>query len=245
MGTNHRDTENPERPCGQERSNPPAAVRPWRLFRPLPSVLSVLCVSVVSIMPLTGCTRNGEFQAISMWNDSRLKPLEESPIPGEGSSSRPLPPGTVARGMLAADDPVNTARANGRLVTRIPIPVNRAVLERGQERFNIYCSPCHSRIGDGQGMIVQRGFPHPPDYAIPRIRNAPVGHFFDVMTNGYGVMYSYASRVAPEDRWAIAAYIRVLQASRPVVPVDRYEQERIRARLSGIGTRPVGRGNSE
>jgi hypothetical protein len=92
---------------------------------------------------------------------------------------------------------------------------------------------------DGVGMIVQRGFPHPPDYAIPRVRNAPVGHFFDVMTHGYGVMYSYADRVSPEDRWAIAAYIRVLQESRPVVPVDRYEEERRRARLTGIGVRPV------
>src|SRR2546425_9364546 len=104
------------------------------------------------------------------------------------------------------------------MVTTFPIPITQEVLERGQLRFNVYCVPCHSRLGDGQGMIVQRGFPHPPDYAIRRLRKAPVGHFFDVMTNGYGVMYSYASRVPPNDRWAIAAYIRVLQAKRPEVP---------------------------
>jgi mono/diheme cytochrome c family protein len=134
---------------------------------------------------------------------------------------------------------MQTGRTNGRLVTTIPLKMTREVLERGQERFNIYCSPCHGRIGDGQGMIVQRGFPHPPDYAIKRLRNAPVGHFYDVITNGYGVMYSYAARVQPEERWAIAAYIRLLQASRPEVPAEQYQQERLRARRTGIGTRPV------
>jgi mono/diheme cytochrome c family protein len=116
-------------------------------------------------------------------------------------------------------------------------------LERGQLRFNVYCVPCHSRLGDGQGMIVQRGFPHPPDYAIRRLRKAPVGHFFDVMTNGYGVMYSYASRVPPNDRWAIAAYIRVLQAKRPEVPAEEFREERLRARQTGL--RQVPRGGGE
>ena len=88
-----------------------------------------------------------------------------------------------------------------------------ALLEHGQERFEIYCAPCHSRVGDGQGMIVQRGFPAPPSYYIERLRKAPIEHFYDVITNGYGAMYSYADRVAPEDRWAITAYIRALQAS--------------------------------
>ncbi len=177
-----------------------------------------------------------------MWNESRLKPLEAMPVDGDQSSSRPLVPGAVARGDLPVGEPSAAGREGGKLMAKIPFPVTRAVLERGQERFNIYCSPCHSRIGDGQGMIVQRGFPHPPDYAIPRLRTAPVGHFYNVMKNGYGVMYSYASRVPPNDRWAIAAYIRVLQASRPVTPVDKYAEERIRARATGIGTRPVDKG---
>ncbi len=88
-----------------------------------------------------------------------------------------------------------------------------ALLERGQQRFDIYCSPCHSKVGDGHGMIVERGFPQPPSYYIARLRDAPNQHFYDVITHGYGAMYSYADRVAPEDRWAITAYIRALQAS--------------------------------
>ena len=94
-----------------------------------------------------------------------------------------------------------------------PPLLSEALPRRGQQRFDIDCSPCHSRIGDGNGMVVQRGFPRPPSYDIPRLRQVPVQHFYDVMTNGYGAMYSYAARVAPADRWAIAGYIRVLQAS--------------------------------
>jgi len=94
-----------------------------------------------------------------------------------------------------------------------PPPVTLTLLKRGQERFGIYCTPCHSVLGDGDGMIVHRGFPRPPSYAIQRLRDAPAQHFFDVMTNGYGVMFPYADRVAPADRWAIVAYIRALQAS--------------------------------
>ena len=100
------------------------------------------------------------------------------------------------------------------------------MLERGQERFDIYCSPCHGRTGEGNGMIVQRGFPAPPSYHIERLRKAPVGHFFDVITQGYGVMYSYAQRVEPEDRWAIAAYIRALQLSQGAQLADLPVAER-------------------
>jgi mono/diheme cytochrome c family protein len=92
-------------------------------------------------------------------------------------------------------------------------PLTLALLQRGQERFRIHCTPCHSELGDGNGMVVQRGFPHPPSYHIDRLREAPTQHFYDVMTNGYGAMYSFASRVAPDDRWAIAGYIRALQLS--------------------------------
>jgi mono/diheme cytochrome c family protein len=235
-GFHRRDAEDAERRSKSELR--------WGLSAicgsPFSFRLCVLCVSAVSLILLTaGCARDGSFQPISMWNQSRLKPLEESPIPDEGSSSRALPPGTVARGQRAQDEPVVSGRSNGRLVAKMPIAVTRQVLERGQARFNIYCSPCHGRVGDGQGMIVKRGFPHPPDYALVRLRNAPDGHYFDVITNGYGVMYSYASRVPPEDRWAITAYIRGLQASRPPMTVDPYERGRRRARRTGIGTRPV------
>ena len=105
-------------------------------------------------------------------------------------------------------------------------PVTLALLERGQERFRIYCTPCHSELGDGNGMVVQRGFPPPPSYHIDRLRAAPVQHFYDVMTNGYGAMYSFAARVQPQDRWAIAAYIRALQRSQHASLADVPPAER-------------------
>jgi mono/diheme cytochrome c family protein len=121
------------------------------------------------------------------------------------------PPDTIAR-----DEPLSQPP---------PPPVTMALLERGQQRFDIYCSPCHSRVGDGNGMIVQRGFPHPPSYFAEYLMKAPNQHFYDVITHGYGVMYPYATRVAPADRWAIIAYIRVLQASETAhladVPADK------------------------
>ena len=104
-------------------------------------------------------------------------------------------------------------------------PLDLTLLKRGQERFDVFCTPCHGRVGDGDGMIVERGFPAPPSYHIDRLRQAPTQHFYDVITNGYGAMYSYAARVPPRDRWAIAAYIRALQASQAArlddVPADR------------------------
>jgi mono/diheme cytochrome c family protein len=101
-----------------------------------------------------------------------------------------------------------------------PPPVTLALLQRGQERFRIYCTPCHSEIGDGRGMIVQRGFPPPPSYHIARLRDVPIQHFYDVITNGHGAMYSFANRVQPADRWAIAAYIRALQRSQNATLAD-------------------------
>lgn len=111
-----------------------------------------------------------------------------------------------------------------------PPPVSLALLQRGRERFEIYCSPCHGRTGEGDGMIVRRGFPPPPPYFIDRLKDAPVRHFFDVITNGYGAMYSYAARVPPRDRWAIAAYIRSLQASRSAPLADVPEAARSQLR---------------
>ena len=107
-----------------------------------------------------------------------------------------------------------------------PPPLTLALLQRGQERFRIYCTPCHSELGDGDGMVVQRGFPHPPSYHIDRLRNAPTQHFYDVITHGYGAMYSFAGRVAPVDRWAIAAYIRALQLSQHAPIADMPEAQR-------------------
>ena len=160
-----------------------------------------------------------------MHNQPRYKPLAATEFFGDGRSARPAVEGTVARGHLRIDKARYTGKDNGMDITEFPFPITRADLLRGQERFNIYCSPCHSRAGDGNGMVVRRGFRQAASYHTPKLINAPVGHFFDVMTNGFGAMPSYASRVEPDDRWRIAAYIRVLQLSQNArlkdVPTDR------------------------
>jgi mono/diheme cytochrome c family protein len=163
------------------------------------------------LLPLTlSCRRD-------MFDQPSRKPLARNDFFQDNQmASRPIVPHTVARGQLQEDEAFYTGKLGTNLVTTFPIPVTRDLLERGQERFDIYCSVCHGRTGEGNGMVVQRGFPVPPSYHIDRLRQAPVGHFFDVMTQGYGIMYSYAQRVKPEDRWAIAAYIRALQLSRNV-----------------------------
>jgi hypothetical protein len=164
-------------------------------------------VAVVFVLAAAGCRRD-------MFNQPSARPLERSDaFKNNLMASRPLEPNTVARGDLEEDSEFYTGKIGTNLVETLPYPVTREMLLRGQERFNIYCSPCHGRTGDGNGMIVQRGFPRPPSYHIARLRQAPIGHFYDVITHGYGIMYSYAARVEPTDRWAIAAYIRVLQTS--------------------------------
>ncbi len=141
----------------------------------------------------------------------RYNPYAKTDFFGDGRSERPAIEDTVARGQLHIDQARFTGKVDGKDIAYFPIQITQADLQRGQERFNIYCSPCHGRLGNGHGMLVMRGLRQPPSYLDPRLVNAPVGHFFDVMTNGYGAMYSYASRVAVDDRWRIAAYIRTLQ----------------------------------
>ena len=138
----------------------------------------------------------------------------------DGRASRPMVEGAVARGELRADDHLYTGYVDGELATTFPFPVTREVVERGRTRFEIYCTPCHGRLGDGQGAIVQRGFQTPPSYHIERLRNAPAGHFYNVIANGYGRMFSFNDRVNPEDRWAIVSYIRALQLSQSA-PIDQ------------------------
>lgn len=163
---------------------------------------------------LNGCTRDHEFQPVDMWNRTRLKPYEGVGVQNI-STARSMPSGVIARGQLQDNEALYTGKENGALVTRIPISVTEGTLRRGQERYTIYCAPCHGGLGDGKGVIITRGFAKPPDYyADKRVLNAPVGHYYDVITNGYGVMYSYADRVPVNDRWAIAAYIRLLQRTR-------------------------------
>lgn len=148
-----------------------------------------------------------------MHDQPRYKPLAATGFFGDGRSARQLVDGTVARGHLRIDQALYTGKIGDTDVDTFPFPITRADVLRGQERFNIYCSPCHSRVGDGNGMVVKRGFRQAANYHSDKLLKAPVGHFFDVMSNGFGAMPSYASRVEPEDRWRIAAYIRVLQFS--------------------------------
>jgi mono/diheme cytochrome c family protein len=160
--------------------------------------------------------------AIALWSGCRLdmhvqpklNPLSPSDFYPDKRSARPLVEGTVARGQLHEDTYFYTGKIGDNPGDVMPFPVTKEVLERGRERYNIYCAPCHSRIGDGNGFIPSRGFTRmPPSYHIPRLQKAPLGYFFDVMTNGFGIMPDYASQVSPEDRWKIVAYIRALQLS--------------------------------
>jgi mono/diheme cytochrome c family protein len=153
-----------------------------------------------------------------MHNQPRYKPLAATTFFDDGRAARPAIDDTVARGQLHLDPARFTGKENGKDVDFFPIQITPADVARGQQRFNIFCSPCHGRLGDGHGMIVSRGLRQPPSYHDARLLNAPVGHFFDVMTNGYGAMYSYASRVPVDDRWRIAAYIRALQLSQNAPP---------------------------
>ncbi|HOJ74324.1 MAG TPA: cytochrome c [Phycisphaerae bacterium] len=162
-----------------------------------------------------------------MYEQPRNDPLEPNPFFIDGMSARPIVPGTVARGHARLDEHLYQGTVEGKPAEIFPFAITVADLDRGRERFNIYCSPCHGALGDGDGMIVQRGFTRPPSYHLDRLRAAPVGHFYQVMTNGWGAMYSYAERVTPEDRWRIIAYIRALQLSQHV-PADQLAAEDIR-----------------
>ena len=165
-----------------------------------------------------------------MAETGREKPLQTTPFFDDQRLARAPAAGTVARGQLRADEAFYTGKVGNNLVDRLPVPLTMDLLKHGQERFTIFCSPCHGRLGNGEGMVVKRGFRPPPSYHIDRLREAPIGHFFDVMTNGFGIMPEYAEQVPPEDRWAIAAYIRALQLSQnarvaDLPPADRQSVE--------------------
>ena len=166
--------------------------------------------------PLTLCCL-GMFSSAcrnEMYDQAKAKPLSEGEFFANGQNARPLPPDTVARGYLREDKARYAGlNSDGKFVTELPIPLSAELLNRGEQRFNIFCSPCHGKQGNGLGMIVQRGFKHPSSFHVDRLREQPVGYFFDVMTKGFGMMSSYATQVPPDDRWAIAAYVRALQLS--------------------------------
>lgn len=167
--------------------------------------VSAVIVAFIAIAA-AGCRQD-------MHDTPRVEAYEATDAFPDGSGNRTPVEGTVARGHLDDDELLYTGKVDGQLADEFPFPVTKAVLERGQERFNIYCSPCHSKIGDGNGMIVKRGYQQAQSFHTEKLRNAPPGHFFDVITNGFGAMPAYAPQIAPDDRWRIAAYVRALQLS--------------------------------
>jgi len=185
------------------------------------------------VLSLTGCTQD-------MATQPRYNPLRASDFFGDRRSERPLVAGTVARGQLRVDEKLYTGMVKGQLIDTPPFPITREDLQRGQERYNINCVPCHDRTGYGNGLVAQRGFRHPPSYHIDRLVNAPLGHFFDVMTRGFGAMADVSDRVTPEDRWRIAAYIRALQYSQRASIDDVPAEDRGKLdQKSGAGLQPA------
>lgn len=187
----------------------------------------LLVLAPLALGVLSGCTRQGKFQPVDMWNGARLRPYEGFHFFANNSEAQTPPAGTVARSENRTNEPLYYGTQNGTLITYNPL-VNSAkspeqrlvIIQRGQERYQIYCQPCHGLGGYGDGLIIKRGLAAPPSYHLDRLRNAADGHLYDVIANGYGSMYSYGSRVPTQDRWAIVAYIRALQRSQNAKPGD-------------------------
>jgi len=181
------------------KSGIPRASKDWDVLK------AVLLLSTVALS--SACRLDMQVQP-------KQNPLSHSDFFPDQRSERPPVEGTVARGQLHDDTYFYTGKSGSAPGNYMPFPVTKEVLERGRERYNIYCSPCHSRVGDGNGFIPSRGFSRkPPSFHIERLQKAPLGYFYDVMTNGFGVMPDYASQILPQDRWKIVAYIRALQLS--------------------------------
>jgi mono/diheme cytochrome c family protein len=197
----------------------------------------LLGAGALAFLTLTACRQD-------MQDEPRYKPLSESDFFSDHRSARPMVDGTVARGHLRIDSARYTGKIDGNDVDQFPIPISKADIERGEARFNIYCSPCHSRLGDGNGMIVLRGFRQAASFHTDKLVKAPVGHFFDVISNGFGAMPSYASRIEPDDRWRIIAYIRALELSESAtltaVPPNQRQNMIVEPPPRGVG--PAGTG---
>ncbi|HWB32719.1 MAG TPA: cytochrome c [Acidobacteriaceae bacterium] len=171
------------------------------------------CAGLAAMLVMAGCRQD-------MHDQPKMFPQRGTDFFADGRSVRPQLADTVARGQLHQDSYFYTGLEGGKEGNEMPFPVTMAVLKRGQERYNIYCTPCHSRVGNGEGMVVERGYRPAGNFHTPRLMNAPLGHFFSVMTNGYGAMPEYATQVAPQDRWAIVAYIKALQLSQDAKESD-------------------------
>jgi mono/diheme cytochrome c family protein len=176
-------------------------------------------LAVSLVLCAGGCRRD-------MYDQPRYEAYEPSTFFADGTSSRPTIVGTVARGELRADSLYYEGKIDGKDADVFPFAIDQATLELGRERYMVYCTPCHGRLGDGRGMVVRRGFSPPPTFHSEYLRQKPVGHFFSVMTHGYGAMYSYAARIPVKHRWAIAAYIRALQYSTDAKPDELDDEDR-------------------
>jgi len=187
--------------------------------------------AAVVLLCAAGCRQD-------MHDQPKYKPYRRSPFFADGREVRPLVADTVARGHLEDDVLLYTGKTGDRPADVFPFPVTADVLQRGQERYNIYCSPCHDRTGNGGGMIVLRGYRRPPAFHIDRLRQQPVGYFFDVITHGFGVMPNYAQQIPARDRWAITAYVRALQLSQHAGLMDVPAAEQ--ARLASSTAQPSG-----
>jgi len=176
-------------------------------------------LAVLSLALVPACRQD-------MHDQPKLQALERSTFFDDERTMRPALEGTVARGHLDEDEHLYAGTVAGQPAETFPFEITRSVLDRGAERYRIYCTPCHAAAGNGEGMVVQRGMKHPPSFHIQRLREAPPGYFFDVMTRGFGAMYDVSDRVSPEDRWAITAYIRALQLSQSATLEDVPQSER-------------------
>jgi mono/diheme cytochrome c family protein len=155
-----------------------------------------------------------------MHDAPRYDPLEESPLFANGASALPLVEGTVARGHLDEDTLLETGKVNGQFVDEYPFPITAADMDRGEQRFNIYCAPCHGRRGEGDGMVVQRGYRQAASYHTDRLRAMTAGELVDRITNGFGAMPDYRAQIPADDRWRIVAYVRALQLSHHATTAD-------------------------
>ncbi len=202
------------------------------MWRKCPTSVSVFGLGASALLSLVGCRQD-------MHDQLKYEPLEKNELFEDGQASRQPVDGTVARGQLKTDRHLHYGRGPltealekpddgtlGELVTTFPAPVDAAMMERGRERYDIYCSPCHGQTGNGDGMIVQRGFRQPPSLHEERLRSARVGHLYDVIRRGFGVMPAYATMIPTDDRWAIVAYMRALQHSKTATLADVPPEER-------------------
>jgi len=188
----------------------------------------------VAVAPALACIDD-------MADQPRYEPLTASSFFENGMSSRPLVEGTIPRGQLPDDSPLQTGKgSDGQFVAELPVPLDDKLLERGKQRFNIYCSVCHGQTGEGNGMVVQRGFRQPPTFHSDRLRGMPVGYFYDVITQGFGAMPSYRKQVPVADRWAIVAYVRALQLSRYAPAADLTDAEQAKLVAPAHGAAPGG-----